>query len=143
MLLHFFCFFGICIKFQMFWKKYWTSYVKYFLSYWLKNMDSFKSMRGLVSENPLAVNMWTSPKNNWSRQKSTFILLFHHSERNWVRKSSFESDLRFSDCLLIRWLATLSILVVIERIYRYQFKSSYLENHKFFADFVLYFLNLH
>ena len=37
--------------------------------------------------------------------------------------------------LLTRWLPTTSILVVLERIYRYQFKSNYLKNHKFFAAF--------
>ena len=31
--------------------------------------------------------------------------------------------------------ANTSILVVIEKIYRYQFKSNYLKNHKFFAAF--------
>ena len=36
---------------------------------------------------------------------------------------------------LTRWVPTTSILVVIERIYRYQFKSNYLKNHKCFAAF--------
>ena len=35
------------------------------------------------------VNMFTSPKNCWNLQKSTFILLFHHSGANWVGKSHF------------------------------------------------------
>ena len=33
----------------------------------------------------------------------------------------------------------MSILVVIERIYRYQFKSNYLKNHTFFAAFFFFF----
>ena len=37
----------------------------------------------------------------------------------------------------------MSILVVIERIYRYQFKSICLRNHNFFAIFFYKFLNLH
>ena len=44
---------------------------------------------------------------------------------------------------LTRWLPTTNILVVIQRIYRYQFKSNYLKKHKFFAAFVLHFWNLH
>ena len=44
---------------------------------------------------------------------------------------------------LKRWLPTTSILVVIGIIYRYQFKSNYLKNRKFFAAFFLHFWNLH
>ena len=36
---------------------------------------------------------------------------------------------------LTRWLPTTSILVVIERIYGYQFKLNYLKNQKIFAAF--------
>ena len=45
-------------------------------------MYLFKCITGLVSENPLAVTVLTSPKNSWNLQKSTFIILFHHSEPN-------------------------------------------------------------
>ena len=89
----------------------------------------------LLSEHPLAVNMWTSPKSSLNLQKSIFILLFLDSEENWVRKSYFQLDLIYSDCLTTRWLETTSILVVIERIYRDQFKSNYLKNHRFLAIF--------
>ena len=98
-------------------------------------MCLFKCIKGLVSENLLAVNVLTSPKNSWNLRKSTFLLLFHFSERIWFREKYFSSDLRFEDCLLKRWLRTTSILVVIERIYRYQFKSNCLKNHKVFAEF--------
>ena len=40
----------------------------------LKDVFTFKCIKGLVSENPLAVNMLTSLKNCWNLQKSTFIL---------------------------------------------------------------------
>ena len=43
----------------------------------------------LLSEKPLAVNVLTSPKYSWNLQKSTFILLFLHSQPKWVRKSLF------------------------------------------------------
>ena len=56
-------------------------------------------------------------------------------ELNWVRKSYFQSGLKFQHCLLTGWLPTRSILVVIERIYRCQLKWNYLRNHKSFLDF--------
>ena len=84
--------------------------------------------KGLVSENLLAVNVLQSPKNCWNLHKSTFILLFCHSEPNWVGKSQFQSYLRFWDCLGTPWLPTTSILILIGRIYHYQFKCSYLKN---------------
>ena len=84
--------------------------------------------KGLVSENLLAMNVLQSPKNCWNLHKSTFILLFCHSEPNWVGKSQFQSYLRFWDCLGTPWLPTTSILILIGRIYHYQFKCSYLKN---------------
>ena len=103
-------------------------------------MCSFKCIRGLVSENALTVNVVTSPKNSWDLQKSTFILLFDHSEPNWVTESYFSSDLRLQDCLLKGWAQTTSILVVIERICHYQLKCNYLKIHQFFAAFFWFFL---
>ena len=93
--------------------------------------------------NHLAVIVLTSPKNCRNLKKRTFILLFLHSERNWVRISYFQSDLRFYDCLITHWLETRTILVVIERIYRYKFKSNYLKNYKPFPLLCLNFWNLH
>ena len=130
-------------KFSMFREKIWAWYVKYFRSYWLLNMWLFECIRGLLSENALAVNVLTSSKTSWNPQKSAFIWLFHHSVPNWVGKYFFQSDLRFLDFLLTRWLSTTSILVVIERIYRYQFKSNYVKNEIFFAAFSLTFCYLH
>ena len=40
---------------------------------------------------------------------------------------------------MTRWLPTTSIVVVIERIYRYQFKSNYLKNNESFAYFFFIF----
>ena len=93
-------------------------------------MCLFNCTRGLDSEKPLAVNVLTSLKNSWNLQKSTLILLFHHSEQKSVWKSYFWSDATFQVCLITRWLPTTRILVVIERIYTYQFKSHYLKKHK-------------
>ena len=36
-------------------------------------------------------------------------------------------------------MPTASVLVVIEGIYRYQFKSNYLKNHRLFAAFFFFF----
>ena len=102
-------------------------------------MYLFKCIRRILSRNFLAVNVLTSPKNSWNLHKSTFILFFDHIEPNWVRKSIMESGVRFEDCLLTRWVSTTSILVVIERIYRYQLKSNYWKNHTIFAAFFLQF----
>ena len=44
---------------------------------------------------------------------------------------------------LTRWLRTTSILAVIGRIYRYQFKDNYLKNWKGVFNFLLHFWNLH
>ena len=116
---------------------------KYFWSYWLRKTCLLKCIKGLVSENPLTVNVLTSPKNCWNLQKSTFNLLSHHFEPAWVRKSHFQWDPGFQHCFLTRWLPTNSILVIIRRIYRYQFKCNYLKNKKHFLNFLLHFCNLH
>ena len=102
-------------------------------------MCLFKCITGLVSENPLAVNVLTSFKNSWNLQESTFVLSFIHSKLNWVRKSYFQSDLRFSDCLITRWLETTSILVIMDKIDRYQFIWNYPKNRRVLAIFVLHF----
>ena len=103
-------------------------------------MCLFKNTIGLVCENPLAVDVLTSPKNSWNLHKSTFIQLFLHSEPNWVRKSYFQSDLRFQDCLITRWLPSTSSLEGVERTYSLIFKSNYLKYHKPFAAFFFPFL---
>ena len=38
-----------------------------------------------------------------------------------------------------RWIPTANILVVVERIYHYQFKSNYLKNQSVFSRFLFYF----
>ena len=139
--MRYFCLiFGISIRFRMFWKK-WPSEFKYFWSYWLRKMCLFKSIAGLYSEKPLGVNVLTSSKNFWNQLKSTYILLFHYSEPNGVRKSYFRCDLRFKDFLITGWLRSTSILIVIKRIYHYQLKANYLKNHKFFALYLFNFWN--
>ena len=98
-------------------------------------MSFFKCITRLLSENLLAVNVLTSPKRSLSLQKITFILLFLHSEPNCVKKSYFQSHLKFKDCLITRCLETTSILVVIETIYGYQLHQIIWKTIGFFAIF--------
>ena len=113
-----------------------------FLKLLTPNMCLFKCITGLPSENPLRENVLSTPNNSWNLKTSTFILLFLHSGPNWVRKSYFQWDLRFEDCLITRWLQTSSILVVIESIYGYQYKSNSLKINQTFVLFCLHFWNL-
>ena len=57
----FYCIFGTYIKFWTFWKKKKkkkrASWLKYFWSYWLQTTCLLKCVKGLVSQNPLAVNV--------------------------------------------------------------------------------------
>ena len=65
-----------------------------------------------------------------------FILvpcIFHGTHLIYFTYYRSSHEKNFKVIHLTRWLPTTSILVVIERIYRYQFKSNYLKNHKFFA----------
>ena len=87
-LLQFYGIFETYIKgWTFFYKK--MSLINYFRNYWLRKTWLIKCIKCPVSENPSAVNILTSPKNCCNLQKITFILLFHHAEPNWVRKSHF------------------------------------------------------
>ena len=88
---------------------------------------------------PFAVNLLTRSKNSWDLQKRTFTLVFRPFEPNWVPKSYFQSNLRFYDCLITRWLPTTSTHVLIERIYCYVLKSNDLKNLKFLLHFSCHF----
>ena len=86
------------------------------------------------------MNVMTSIKNSCNMHKKTFIQVFRPFEPNWVRKSYFWSDLRFQNCLITRLLPTTSILVLIERIYRYQMKLHYLKKLSIFCYIFFSFL---
>ena len=70
-------------------EKYWKSVLKIMAPLGLPKTCLLECIKGLFSENPLTVNVLTSPWNCWNLQKSTFILLSHHFEPAWVRKSYF------------------------------------------------------
>ena len=88
---------------------------------------------------PFSSERVNESQSSWNLQKNTFIILFHHSDPQWVWKSYFQSDLKFLDCSLTRWLPTTSIFVAIERIDHYKFKANYLKNHQNFGVFFLSF----
>ena len=56
-------------------EKKWTSEVRYSWNCWLRKMCLFKYITGLVSENPLAVKMLTSPKTPeiWRKVLLTYL----------------------------------------------------------------------
>ena len=54
-----------------------------------------KCIKSLLFENNFAVNVLTNPQNCWNLEKSSFILLSHQFESTCLRKSHFQSDLRF------------------------------------------------
>ena len=91
----------------------------------------------LGDENLLAVNVLRSWKN--SLRKVFLFYFFIILTEIESEKVTFNLGLRFKDCLITHWLPTTSILVVIERIYRYQFKSIYLKNHPSLSYFYLVF----
>ena len=76
-------------------QKKWASKAKHFSSYWLQKMRLFECIIGVVPENPLVLNVLRSPENSWNLQKGNSKLLFLYSEPNWIRRSYFQSDLRF------------------------------------------------
>ena len=128
-LLYFYCIFGIYVKFWTFWKHFW--------SYWLRKTCLLKCKKGLVSENPLALNVLRSPKNCWNLLKSTFILsyFFIILSQLEIEKVIFRQIWDFRSPFLTRWLPITSILVVIGRNYSYHFKSNCLKNWKLFVIF--------
>ena len=87
-------------------KKKWASEVKYFVSYWLRKCW-FKCIIKLVVKQSQKLLKSAEKYFGWN---------FFLSEPSWVRKDSFESDRRFSDCLLTCCQPTTIILPVIERI---------------------------
>ena len=44
------------------------------------------SLKSIVSEHPLAVNMFKVPKHMWNLHETNFIIFFYHSEEKWLPK---------------------------------------------------------
>ena len=101
-------------------------------------------IKGLVSNNLSLVNMWTSPKNCGNLQKSTFILLLHHSEAKCLRKCK---------SILVKCEILGLVVNALTTDYEY-FRSNreslrlsiqrqFSEYLNFFSKFVLKFRNVH
>ena len=126
--------------FVKFWLHFWNlqkilnifkaSDFPYFRNYWLWETYLLKYLKGTLPEHPSTVNVLTGSKHSWNLHDSTFILLLHHSEINWVGKRLSLSDMA-------------SILVIIGRISGNQFRCNYLLNQTFFLKFWLHFRKLH
>ena len=96
-----------------------------------------------VWEHPSRVNVFTSPKYCRNLHGSTFILISHEPQTNWVEKHLCQSDLKSQDCLVTRSVLITYIVVIIERISCNMFKRHYIKNRNHFRKFFLHFCNLH
>ena len=101
------------------------------------------SLKSVVSEHALTVNMWKRPKYLENLQESTFVMFFHHSHWIWFRKCL---PLVLGEILVVflkNWLPMASILFTILRICNSQFKCNYLKNKKLSVFFFFHFWNLY
>ena len=91
-----------------------------------------KCLKSLVWENPSTINMVNVQKHCSNMHHSTFIRLIGHCQVKWLGKSLSYWHSKCWDCLLRHWLPMKSILFLIERIQRYQFRCNYLRKKKHF-----------
>ena len=60
----------------------------------LSKTQLLKCLKGTVWEHPSADNVETGAKHYWDLQESTFTLLLHYSEMNWMEECFSYSDLK-------------------------------------------------
>ena len=96
-----------------------------------------------VSEHNSTVNMLKGPKHLWNLSERTFIMFFHHSERNWFGKVLTYWSLKTYGCFLTRGLPITSILFRMVMICSSLFKCNYLKNQKHFLSSLFHLWNLH
>ena len=87
------------------------------------------------------VNVFAGPKHCWNLHDSSFILLYHHHETNWVGIRFSYSYRKFYDCFLTCWLQIKSIIIIIGRSSLNIFKCNYLNSQKKSFNFSLHFCN--
>ena len=80
------CFSELYIKFWTVWGKWLPLELVYFRKYGLIKAWLGKRLKRPISENSFRVNMLRRRKHCWNLHDSTFIIIFHHSERDWVAK---------------------------------------------------------
>ena len=113
----------------------------YFRNHGLRRACLSKYLISPVSEHGSPVNMLKGPKHCWNLHSTTFIMFSQHDEDGKrVGKCFCYWNLKSWHCLLTYWLRITSINFVIGRIYRNQFKCSYLRNKKIFSEFFALFL---
>ena len=102
-----------------------------------------QSVKSVVSEHRLAVNILKGSKHLWNLRESVFIIFFDHSERKWLGKYLPYWTLKSWRCLLTHWLPMRSIPLGILGICRSLFKCKYLKNEKLFLNLLFHWWNLH
>ena len=118
-------------------KKRGTSEPMYSRNYGLWKTLIEKCLESPVSEHCSTVNTLKDPKHCCNLYGSPFIIFSHQSHGNTVGKYIQQWYLEAKECLLIYWLLITSILFVIGRIYRSQFRCNYLRNKNPFLNFLL------
>ena len=101
------------------------------------------SLKGTVSEQALAVNMWKHPKCLLDFHQSAFIMFFLSFSGKLIWKMSHQVLCEILAVLLTYWPPMASILFKVVRICNTQFKCNYLKNNECFLNFLIHFLSLH
>ena len=100
-----------------------------------------KCLKSPFSEDPSTSNVADVPKHCSNLHHSIFFIFTDHWLVNWVRKSFSCWHAQSWDCLLTHWVRMKSILFLIERIERYQFRCNYLRKKTLFLNLWLNFRN--
>ena len=61
-------------------------YLPYFRNYRLPKTSLDQCPKSRITEHPSTVILLKVPKHLWNLRQRTFIIFFHHSGENWVRK---------------------------------------------------------
>ena len=102
-----------------------------------------KCLESPVWEDPSTDNMVNWSKHLFHLNGTPFNIIIDHCEGNWVGRSHFLWHAKSWGCLLTLWLPMTSILFLVEKIWRKQFRCSYLKNKSLFVNFFVHFSNLH
>ena len=95
---------------------------------WTPKTQSDKCLKISIWKEPLTSDMVNLPKHCWNMHDSIFIRFYNHCQVNWVGES------------LCFWHAISWDYLLIETIWRYHFRCSYLR-HKFCLNFFQTFRN--
>ena len=129
-------------KFQRNYLQYQKHFLELFRSYWIQKMCLLECPKAPVSEHPFVVNLLKVLKHSWSLHKSTFMLTFHSCQTKWEMYHAFRLDLKRDDRLITRWRPITCILLVKDTNPSSKFQPNYVQNHKYFLQFLLHFWNL-